>query len=171
MSGQQAALPAVIIWLQALTVPLLGLLAAWIAYQQWRTADRKVQLDLFDRRFAIYEAAREALAPVMREAGAETRDYFAFSSAIDKAPFLFGKEVLNQFEVTRQDINRLVMFTGMMRDGPPYEPKAIDGRHDYMIKIGEFYTIMPPLIEPYMQLTHKPGGWHRLRAWPWQKRD
>jgi hypothetical protein len=34
---------------------------AFIAWLQWRTAEEKVRLDLFDRRFAVYDELRAAV--------------------------------------------------------------------------------------------------------------
>jgi hypothetical protein len=43
-------------YLSALLTPIVGLFGALIAYQQWRIARNKIKLDLYEKRFAIYEA-------------------------------------------------------------------------------------------------------------------
>jgi hypothetical protein len=50
--------------LNALAVPAIRLLAAVIGYFQWKTAQQKVVLDLFDRRMTTYTALREVVAMV-----------------------------------------------------------------------------------------------------------
>jgi hypothetical protein len=50
------SLPFWMLALQAFAVPVIALLAAVIGYVQWRTAQQKVVLDLFDRRMATYTA-------------------------------------------------------------------------------------------------------------------
>lgn len=155
MNGQQSALPDLIVWLQALSVPCLGALAAWIAFQQWRTAERKVQLDLFDRRFAIYDAARQALHPIIRSGGAKVGDILEFRNATDKAFLLFGPEVVREIEDVAKAIGKLSASTAYMEDGPPYKPEHIEGRHESLLRVSEFFDKMPVLIQPYMSLAHK----------------
>jgi hypothetical protein len=38
-----------------LLTPLIALIASYIAIQQWRTNKEKLRLDLYDKRFAVYE--------------------------------------------------------------------------------------------------------------------
>jgi|ERR1700754_3096274 len=81
--------------LQALAVPTIGLLAAVIGYFQWKTAQQKVLLDLFDRRMATYTALREIVAMVRASSSAATpENSFKFLEALDRADFLFGAEVI-----------------------------------------------------------------------------
>ncbi len=87
-------LPFWIQLLQALAVPAIALLAVVIGYFQWRTAQQKVVLDLFDRRIATYTALRDIVAKVMASSSAATPDNsFKFLEALDRAEFLFGPEV------------------------------------------------------------------------------
>jgi hypothetical protein len=157
MGGQQASLPVAIIWLQALAVPVLGLVAAWIAYQQWRTADRKVQLDLFDRRFAVYEAARDVVREIVRHGAADGANARAFAMATDKARFLFGAEVISQIDLTRDGIAKLIQISGRLKADGPKPDGLLDAEFKALVDIESFFTVMPPLIEPYMDLSHKSG--------------
>lgn len=43
-------------YLSALLTPIVGFFGALIAYLQWRIARNKIKLDLYEKRFAIYEA-------------------------------------------------------------------------------------------------------------------
>lgn len=40
----------------ALAVPIIGFLGVYIAWKQWETAAYRYRMDLFDKRFGIYEA-------------------------------------------------------------------------------------------------------------------
>jgi hypothetical protein len=85
--------PAVPDWFtvsQPIALLAIAILGAAIAYRQWRTARDKLRLDLFDRRMAVYSAAKTFLnvALIRRP---ETRDLLAFSRAKDEAMFLFGR--------------------------------------------------------------------------------
>ena len=87
------ALPAWVLYLQALTVPVVALFGAWIAYQQWCTARNKLKSDLFDRRFKIYAAADRFLAYILSGPEDAIKYHFAFLSEISESTFLFKPEV------------------------------------------------------------------------------
>jgi hypothetical protein len=63
-----ANLPIWALWIQAIGIPLAGAVIAgvgvYIARQQKRLADIKLQNDLYDRRYKVYETARKFLADV-----------------------------------------------------------------------------------------------------------
>ena len=80
-------------WLQALAVPSVALLAAWIAYRQWRTNALKIKLDLYDRRLRIFEELREFLSKIARDGAIDMRDASIFRSRTMDATFLFGQDV------------------------------------------------------------------------------
>jgi hypothetical protein len=85
--------------LQALAVPAIALLAAVVAYAQWRTAQQKVVLDLFDRRMETYTALREIVCKIVASSSeATTEASFKFLQALDRAEFLFGGKVVEHLK-------------------------------------------------------------------------
>ena len=65
--------------LSALLTPTIAVLVAIIAYRQWRTAQNRLKFDLFDRRFAVYDAARNLLSSVMTRAKRKMTRCLSFS--------------------------------------------------------------------------------------------
>ncbi len=47
-------LQALIDVFSALLTPVIAAIAVYVAYQQWQTNRRRLQLDLYDRRLRIY---------------------------------------------------------------------------------------------------------------------
>ncbi|MES0128148.1 hypothetical protein [Mesorhizobium sp. M0029] len=47
--------------ISALTTLVVGMMVAAIAYRQWRVAHEKLIVDLFDKRFSVYNDARDAV--------------------------------------------------------------------------------------------------------------
>lgn len=47
--------------LQALAVPVIAAVGAWVALQQMHIARVKLQHDLYERRYAVFEAVRRFL--------------------------------------------------------------------------------------------------------------
>jgi len=66
----QSQLPTCVLYVQALGPTIIALaasgIAGYIAFRQWLTARNRLKLDLFDKRFAIYQAMRDFLGGIMR---------------------------------------------------------------------------------------------------------
>ncbi len=56
MSG--SSLPLWVQVLQALAVPVIAAVSAWVAWQQMHIARTKLQHDRYDRRYAVFQAVR-----------------------------------------------------------------------------------------------------------------
>lgn len=51
--------------LKAITPLAIAAFVAWIAFQQWQTAHRKLRLDLYDRRFRVIDKASRIILNVV----------------------------------------------------------------------------------------------------------
>ena len=80
-------------YLAALLTPTVAVLGSFIAYRQWRLAQNKLKLDLFDRRFSVYEAARTFLASIMTSGKAKDEEVFKFMVATREAKWLLNASV------------------------------------------------------------------------------
>jgi hypothetical protein len=99
-------------WLTGLT----ALLAAWIAYQQYRTAKNRLRLDLFDRRWAVYSALIVLVDTVVRNGRAELSEIFEYSAVTSRAEFLFDKQVVDYLERVRKQAVELRRLHGQLHD-------------------------------------------------------
>lgn len=74
---------------------IIGVIAASIAYRQYEVARTKLKLDLFDKRYAIFEEIADAILSVAHDgAGPPTGEVGApFFNLRTKAAFLFGDDV------------------------------------------------------------------------------
>lgn len=80
-------------YLSALLTPIVAVLGSLIAYRQWRLAQNKLKLDLFDRRFSVYEAARNLLSSIMTSGKAKDEEVFKFMVATREAKWLLDASV------------------------------------------------------------------------------
>ncbi len=80
-------------FLSALLTPAVAVFGIFIAYRQWRLAQEKLKLDLFDKRFEVYEAARELLASIMTSGKAKDEEVMRFLVATRAAKWLFKRPV------------------------------------------------------------------------------
>lgn len=76
-----------------LLVPAIAGFAVYIAKQQYRTAERKLRLDLFDRRLAVFNSVMKFLAEIVRDANADLNQLFTLVTETRDAEFLFDSEI------------------------------------------------------------------------------
>lgn len=77
-------------FIKVIPVTIIGLIAAGIAYAQYRAAKAKLNIDLFEKRYEIFQLTWEELtngANDIDEIGVE------FTNSIPKSQFLFGLEI------------------------------------------------------------------------------
>ena len=92
-------------WIQALgpvaislVTVIIAVAVGVIAYRQWKTAREKLVLDLFERRFTLYVAAKVGVDQVLRDGSARDNDGIRNIAVVrSEAIFLFGDEVLEYF--------------------------------------------------------------------------
>lgn len=81
------------VW-KALTL-LIALLVTSIALQQWWINKEKLRLDLFDRRYAVFEAVRAFVISILQECKVDPAKRRQYWSGTADATFLFDKDVLD----------------------------------------------------------------------------
>jgi hypothetical protein len=151
-------LPFWIQLLQALAVPAIALLAVVIGYFQWRTAQQKVVLDLFDRRIATYTALRDIVAKVMASSSAATPDNsFKFLEALDRAEFLFGPEVTEHLKKIGEAVHEIHDALAERKDlSVKHERDANIARERAGREmVMSFYTTFQVLVRPYLCMDQK----------------
>jgi hypothetical protein len=150
--------------MQGVGTVLLGMVAGYIAYRQWRTAHQRVILDLFDKRSAIYYEARDIIAEVMRNASAPTPTYIRYLQVIDKAQFLFGPEVDESFRSFYVAMLDLHLAESQLKAKIENHEKASEREANALEKLSQFHTETLPLIRPYLDLHQRmPVRRFRLR--------
>lgn len=85
-------------YLTALLVPIVAVLGAFIAFRQWRTAQNKLKLDLFDRRLLVHTAAREYISSVMTSGRTTQEAEFAYMAGTRGAKWLFNDEIVEYLD-------------------------------------------------------------------------
>jgi hypothetical protein len=86
---------------QALATIIIGLVAAFIAWRQWRLTNDKLRLDLFDRRYKVYEGLSVFLAKIVAHANFADNDLREMNLATRDAVFLFPEEVTKYIDEVR----------------------------------------------------------------------
>jgi len=84
--------------LAALLTPTIAIFGTIIAYRQWRIAQSKLKLDLFDRRFAVYDAARSVIGSVMGSGKAKDDELRKFLIGTREAKWLLNPDIADYLD-------------------------------------------------------------------------
>ena len=79
--------------LQVFATPVIGIIVAIIAYQQWRTNNYRLKLDLYEKRYKVYTALKKLLSTILIKGNAENEAIDIFMSEIREVDFLFEEDI------------------------------------------------------------------------------
>ncbi len=106
----------------AMLTPVLGVIAIYIAWQQWRTNDLKCRHDLYERRLAVYLAVMEFLACIMRKTKATDEETISFLQKTRESYFLFGPEIATYLDKIYKRSLELEYHNTMLNDPTSHLP-------------------------------------------------
>ncbi|HEX9000672.1 MAG TPA: hypothetical protein VGB07_12275 [Blastocatellia bacterium] len=78
---------------QGLLTPVIGIVATYIAWQQWKTNQNKLNLDRYERRLQVYKEVVRYISVGIRDASYDDSELMTFRSKVSEADFLFGDEI------------------------------------------------------------------------------
>ena len=84
------------IWLdilQGLSTPVIGIAVVYIAYQQHKTNRNKLRLDLYDRRFKLYNEITSLLGSIVQKGDVSDDDLAGCLRNTKEAVFLFKEDI------------------------------------------------------------------------------
>jgi hypothetical protein len=84
--------PNMVALLQGLLTPLIGIIALYIAWQQWKGNQLKLKMERYERRLRVYEEVVKFLRACCNEK-IEFVDILGFGASTAEGDFLFGPEI------------------------------------------------------------------------------
>jgi hypothetical protein len=145
-------------YVSALLVPVVALVGAAIAYRQWRVASLKLKFDLFDRRFAVYEAARNLLGSILTSGHAKDEEVFKFLVGTREAKWLLNEQVANYLEKELYfKVIDLQTNQAELQGLPAGEERAALVRRQAEAKkwLMAQHEQLTTLFNPFLQLSHE----------------
>ena len=79
--------------LAAMLTPIIGALAAWIAYMQWVTNDRRRKSEYFHLRITAYDAIESYLGHLLAHGSVQKDAEMSFLHETRHVLFLFGSDI------------------------------------------------------------------------------
>lgn len=126
-----------------LLTPLIAIVTVYIAWQQWKTNERKFKLDVYERRLIIYEEVKKFLLIICREADVEFDEAIRFRTSVSEADFLFGSEIVQYIDEIYQRAIHLRQCNEGYRDYSQAKPegydhsKVVEGKHNELTWLAE----------------------------------
>jgi len=147
--------------LQALLTPTIGTIAAYVAWQQYRLAKQKHDIEIFNRRMQIYKITIAFLAKCEKTYSISEDDFYVWLRDIAEAEFLFGKEILDLIEDIEDTATDIVF---QERDNPMIKRskkgEIVSLNFDVANSFDEFLNFRRRagvLFSPYFQALQKVG--------------
>lgn len=164
-------------YVSSVAVPLIAAVAALIAYRQFRiaarqieisakqseislaqaeTARNKLKLDLFEKRMAVYEAARKAIGRAASQGPLSGQEEIDYLSGVNSAKWLFDQKIADYLEKDLwKKLAELQAHDSMSKSHDPDERnRHIVARSDTVQWLADQYEALDKLCAPYLQLGH-----------------
>ena len=141
----------------------LSIAVVAVAWQQWRVAEDKLRLDLFDRRYKVYDATRKFLAVILREATFTDSQLFEFYGGTSDAEFLFGVDVVEYLAQIRNRAVDMRTHQDLYEHLPVGDERSrhVNAKHGDLSWLNDQITAMTKIFTPYLGFANV-----RLRVVP-----
>ncbi len=160
-------LPLWLQYTQALAVPLLALVIAgfgtWIALQQMQIARVKLRHDLYDRRFAVFEATRKLLTEVLVDAAVSYDQVRAYVACTSASVFLLNEEISTYLEEIHKRANRLQNIKHSMNAIPAQRTALADEEAQILSWLIAQLPELATKFKPFLMLDKRKP--EKRRSW------
>jgi len=144
---------------KALLTPLIAIVATYIAWQQWKTNQQKLNLERYDRRLRVYEEVIKILSIILRDANASIEDLLKFRTSVSEADFLFGPEIPAYIgEIYKRGLN-LRRWNQEYRDYTQEKPdgydhkKVVDEKHKELTWLVDQFEPAKEKFKKYLDIS------------------
>ena len=134
----------------------LSIAVAIIATLQWRVADTKLRLDLFDRRYKVYDATRKFLSVIFRDATFTDPQLFEFYAGTSDAEFLFRSDVVEYLAEIRERAIHMRTAQQLFEPLPVGDERSrhVETAHKDLLWFNDQITAMTKVFSPYLGFTN-----------------
>jgi hypothetical protein len=138
---------------------LIAAIAVYIAYQQWKTNERRAVLDRFERRFRVYQRVNEFLSLACRDFKPPFAEIQRFYRDVAEAEFLFGPEIAAYLSEVRR---HAIESDGAHREycdltmvpPPGYDANDVTKRmHEHEQWLTQQFDVAPEKFRKYLDVS------------------
>ncbi|HYX09249.1 MAG TPA: hypothetical protein VE912_21120 [Bacteroidales bacterium] len=141
--------------LTALLTPTIALAAVLITWQQVRISRNRLKHELFDRRYKLYEAARDLIGHSVSRGHPTDEELFDFVLKTRESEFLFDKNVSEYLnEIYNKAVDIQICHAEMEGLVGEEKSKNIDERRELLKFMGKQPQILRDKFASYLKLKH-----------------
>ena len=144
-------------YFSALLTPVIAVLGSFVAYRQWRLAQSKLKLDLFERRLKVYAAATGLISSIMTSGKAKDDKVFEYMVATREAKWLLNSEIAEYLDkqLYHQAVD-LQMLESELEGVPVGDVRSNNVKAQSEIKkwFAAQFTVLDSKFGPFLQLNH-----------------
>jgi hypothetical protein len=156
MFGAASCLPA---WRVQMDIPtctliLTAAVTGYIAWQQWQTARNKLRLDLFDRRFPVFEAAMKLVWIAVTKGNVPDEARREFMVATKGVQFLFDQELQDHCDALAAEALNVRVGSEKIESLPVGEERAKSegARADRITWFNDQVDEIPKRFAPFLKI-------------------
>lgn len=146
--------------LQGSLTLVIGIVATYIAWQQWKTNQNKLNLDRYERRLGVYREVIKFISIGIRDAKYDDYELMAFRPKVLEADFLFGEEVSKHLDELQMRAANLSRWNKEYRDDSQPKPQGynhqevVDEMHKELIWISSQIKTARSIFKKYLNVGH-----------------
>jgi hypothetical protein len=143
--------------LQAVATAVIGGAGIWIALEQKRLADARLQNDTFDRKLQVFEAARDLVREVIKGRPVEVPALVAFLRGTDQAVFFFGAAVIEYLDALYKQATEFNLAFAIIENPSPEHDlqAAIRRKAELLLWFHDQFYGMVKIFKPDMALSSR----------------
>lgn len=142
--------------LPAFATLIVGLIAALIAYQQWRLSHNKLKLDLFEKRYKVYGHFRKFIQAAVSDPAFSPETFLEFKAETADVIFLFGSEVVafrNQINQQAMEIRKFAVKSDHLKNTKIISDSDYHKHYDEIDQLNNQLTRMEEVFAPYLSFA------------------
>ena len=150
-------LPEWVAVLQALLVPVIAAVGAFIAWQQMQFSRIRLQHDLYDRRFAIFRSTEQMLMSVAVEGRVSDDVFLPFAAGVGAARFVFDGNLSEYLLEVLKHAIALQRAQSQLRGLPACQsdPSAVDTEAKELTWLVEQGRGLGDRFRPFLQFDRR----------------
>lgn len=144
-------------YLSALLTPIVTILGSFVAYRQWRLAQNKLKLDLFDRRLSIHKAASEFLVSISTSGTIKNEEFYKFRASTSETRWLISESIAKYFN--EDFLDKILEFQkieseldGMLASEA--KTNAVNAKNEIRKWLLDQHEVLDKKFSNYLQLKH-----------------
>ena len=125
---------------------------AYVAWKQWRLARHRFRLDLFDRRYKVYDATKKFLLLGQFD----DPHLFEFNAGTADAEFLFDDRITEFLAEVRKRAVNVLTHEKVFEHMPVGDERSrhVQAAHESRLWLVEQTTEMTKVFMPYLSFSH-----------------